>query len=97
MRDGMSHSMRIYSHYCQNSSKGESAGVSQLHLDQAEAALVLARQNLAEAIADYRDQLERFKVAMGLSVRAGGPGPGDCGVVRQGVRSGPELARATRP
>ena len=50
--------------------KGESAGLSQLHLDQAEAALVRARQDLAEAIADYRDQLERFKVAMGLSVRA---------------------------
>jgi len=50
--------------------KSKSAGLSRLHLDQAEAALVLARQGLAEAIADYRDQLERFKVAMGLSVRA---------------------------
>jgi hypothetical protein len=50
--------------------KGQSAGLSQLHLDQAEALLIRARQDLAEAIADYRDQLERFKVAMGLSVRA---------------------------
>jgi hypothetical protein len=50
--------------------KGQHAGLSPLNLDQAEASLVLARQNLAEEIADYRDRLERFKVAMGLSVRA---------------------------
>jgi hypothetical protein len=50
--------------------KGESAGLSQLQLDQAEALLIRARQDLAEAIVDYRDGLERFKVTMGLSVRA---------------------------
>ena len=50
--------------------KGESAGLSQLQLDQAEALLIRARQDLAEAIADYRDGLERFKMTMGLSVRA---------------------------
>jgi hypothetical protein len=50
--------------------KGSHAGLSPLNLDQAEAALVLARQNLAEEIADYRDRLETFKVAMGRSVRA---------------------------
>ena len=77
--------------------KSESAGLSQLHLDQAEGLLIRARQDLAEAIADYRDGLESFKITMGLSVRAGGIGPADCGVLRQGVRSGPELARATRP
>ncbi len=76
--------------------KGEAAGVSQLHLDQVGATLGTARQILTEATGDYRDQLEKFKVAMDLSVRAGGPGPGDCGVLRPGVRSGPELAGATR-
>ena len=50
--------------------KGESGGLSQLQLDQAEALLIQARQDLAEAIADYRDGLERFKMTMGLSVRA---------------------------
>ena len=55
---------------CSELIKGETAGLSQLHLDQAEASLVLARQALAEEIADYRDRLEKFKVAMGLSVRA---------------------------
>jgi hypothetical protein len=50
--------------------KGESAGLSQLHLYQADALLIRARQELAEAIADYRDRLERFKITMGLSVRA---------------------------
>ncbi len=50
--------------------KGESAGLSQLHLDQTEALLIRARQDLAEAIADYRDGLESFKITMGLSVRA---------------------------
>jgi len=44
--------------------------LSQLHLDQAEALLIRARQNLADAIADYGDRLERFKITMGLSVRA---------------------------
>jgi hypothetical protein len=51
-------------------SKGETAGVSQLNLDQIGATLGLARQALAEATGDYRDRLEKFKVAMGLSVRA---------------------------
>jgi hypothetical protein len=50
--------------------KGESAGVSQLHLDQIDSALVLARRNLASEIDGYRNRLERFKVALGLSVRA---------------------------
>jgi hypothetical protein len=50
--------------------KGESAGLSSLHMKQTEASLVLARQNLAETIADYRNDLERFKVAIGLSVHA---------------------------
>ncbi len=50
--------------------KGESGGLSQLQLDQTEALSIRARQDLAEAIADYRDRLERFKVTMGLSVRA---------------------------
>jgi hypothetical protein len=50
--------------------KGQSAGLSQLNLDQAEALLIRARQDLAEAIAGYRDRLERFKITMGLSVRA---------------------------
>ena len=79
-------------------SKSETAGLSPLHLDQVEALVVLARQALAEEIADYCDQLERFKVAMGLSVRRAPVvlDRGDCGVFRQGVRSGPELARATR-
>src|SRR5262249_50954048 len=36
--------------------KGESAGFSQLNLDQAEALSVRARQDLAEAIADFRDR-----------------------------------------
>lgn len=50
--------------------KGRSAGVSQLQLDLAEAVLVRARQDLAEGIADYRDGLEKFKLVIGLSVRA---------------------------
>jgi hypothetical protein len=50
--------------------KGESAGVSQLHLDQAEALSIGARQGLALEIADYRDRLESFKITMGLSVGA---------------------------
>jgi hypothetical protein len=50
--------------------KGEFPVLSPLNLEQAEAQLVLARQNLAEQIADYRNRLETFKVAMGLSLRA---------------------------
>jgi hypothetical protein len=50
--------------------KGQFAGLSQLHLDQVEALMIRARQNLDEAIADYRDRLERFKITLGLSVRA---------------------------
>jgi hypothetical protein len=50
--------------------KGEFTGVSQLHLAQAEGALVLARRNLSNDIADYRDQFETLKVAIGLSVHA---------------------------
>jgi hypothetical protein len=50
--------------------KGQFPPVSQLQLDQAEALLIRARQDLAEAIADYRDRSERFKMTMGLSVRA---------------------------
>lgn len=50
--------------------KGEHAGLSRLALDQVENAMDLARLNLAEATADYRDRLEGFKVAMGLSVHA---------------------------
>jgi hypothetical protein len=50
--------------------KGESSGLSQLNLDHVETALVLARRNLSDKIAGYRDQLERFKVALGLSVHA---------------------------
>ena len=49
--------------------KGESGGLSQLQLDQTEALLIGARQELAEAIAAYRDGLERLKMTMGLSVR----------------------------
>jgi hypothetical protein len=55
---------------CTELNKGESPPLSQLNLDQVEASSVLARQHLAEEIADYRDRLEAFKVAMGLSVRA---------------------------
>jgi hypothetical protein len=51
-------------------SKGESAGVSQLNLDQIDTALNRARQVLADEIADYRDHFERFKVALGLSIHA---------------------------
>jgi hypothetical protein len=50
--------------------KGQSAGLSQLLLDQTEAQLVRTRQDLADAIAGYRDGLESFKITMGLSVRA---------------------------
>jgi hypothetical protein len=55
---------------CLELNKGESPALSPLNLDQAEASLVLARQDLAGEIADYRDRLETFKVAMGLSIRA---------------------------
>lgn len=49
---------------------GEDAGLSRLHLEQVQASLGLARQKLAQEIAAYRNGLERFKVSMGLSVRA---------------------------
>ncbi len=50
--------------------KGESSGVTQLNLDQVEDVKVKARQNLDHQIAEYRNRLDRFKVALGLSVRA---------------------------
>jgi hypothetical protein len=50
--------------------KGESAGLSQLNLDQVDALVNQAREALSLEIAGYRDHLERFKVALGLSARA---------------------------
>jgi hypothetical protein len=50
--------------------KGESGSVSQLILDQAEAASVTARRSLSREVAAYRNHLEAFKVALGLSVHA---------------------------
>ncbi len=50
--------------------KAEVLVLSPLSLDQVEASLVMARQSLDQEIAEYRDRLEAFKVALGLSVRA---------------------------
>ena len=44
----------------------ESAGLSQLDVDQIFAALVRARQGLAHAVKDYRDGLDQMRVSLGL-------------------------------
>ncbi len=50
--------------------QGESSGLSDLETDLVDASLTSARQRLANAIAQYRDGLDEFKVAIGLPPRA---------------------------
>jgi hypothetical protein len=50
--------------------RGESSGLSNLEVDLVDASLASARQRFADAIAQYRDGLDEFKVAIGLAPRA---------------------------
>ena len=50
--------------------QGQAGSVSQIHVDMMTASVVQARQTLSDEIADFRDQLEELKVALGLSPHA---------------------------
>jgi hypothetical protein len=47
--------------------RGESSGLGALEVDQVEASLIRARERLAIATAEFRDRLDDFKAALGLS------------------------------